>query len=169
MEKLTLTAALLIVLPMVASAQNADSKYRGEAYVFLGVGSGTATPRFEHVGGGGEALLFKGLGVGGELGAIGVPGTGAGVFSIGPSYHFVRSFHNQKIVPFAQGGYTRTFHGDAPFPVGLSNLFNFGGGIHYWIWRRVGMRLDFRDYVYHEPSGGRTDQYWGIRIGLAIR
>jgi len=85
MKKVIATAALQLLVPVLASAQNADHQYRAEGYIFIGVGSGTDNPSFEHVGGGGEARLFKGLGVGGELGAIGRPGEGEGVFSIGPS------------------------------------------------------------------------------------
>ncbi len=170
MKKLMATAALLLVVPMFASAQNTEHKYHGEGYVFIGLGSGTDNPAFEHVGGGGEVLLLKGLGVSGELGAMGRPGEGVGVFSIDPSYHFLHAFSNSKIVPFVEGGYTRTF-GNSGFTL-TDNLFNFGGGIHYWVFNRVGMRLEFRDYVAHVSlplGGGRTDQYWGLRIGLAIR
>ena len=106
MKKLIATPALLIMVSATVSAQNADPQPRGEGYLFLGVGSGTDLPSFEHVGGGGEVLLSRGLGVGGELGAMGSPGGGVGVFSIDPSYHFL-----------------------------------------------VGV----------------TDQYWGLRVGLALR
>lgn len=172
MKKLIATAALLLAGPMLASAQNADPKYRGQGYIFLGVGSGTDNPRFEHVGGGGEVLLFRGIGVGGELGAMGTPGEGEGVLSVGPSYHFLHAFHKSKIDPFVQGGYTGTFAGDVPIEGGRGILFNFGGGMNYWFFKRLGLRLEFRDYVHHTsfyPSGGATDQYWGVRIGLTVR
>jgi hypothetical protein len=170
MKKLIPTAALLHLAPLLASAQNADHHYLGEGYIFIGLGSGTDNPSFEHVGGGGEALLFKGLGVGGELGALGRPGEGVGAFSIGPSYHFRRTLHQSKIDPFVEGGYTGTFDGDVP--TGADKLLNLAGGINYWLLRRMGVRLDFRDYIHHVsfPGGGaHTDQYWGIRVGLTIR
>jgi hypothetical protein len=65
MKNLIATAAFLIMVSATVSAQNADPQPRGQGYVFLGVGSGTDLPRFEHVGVGGEVLLFRGLGVGG--------------------------------------------------------------------------------------------------------
>ena len=139
---------------MLASAQNADNQYHGQGYVFIGVGSGTDNPAFGHLGAGGEALLFKGLGVGGEIGCMCVPGEGVGVFSIDPSYHFRHAFPKSKIDPFVQGGYTATFGGDSP--VGPAKLFNFGGGINYWFVNRIGLRFELRDYVHFVPfpAGG---------------
>jgi hypothetical protein len=167
-KKLIATAALLMMVSANLSAQNADPQHRGQGYLFLGVGSGTDLPSFEHVGGGGEVLLFRGLGVGGELGAMGRPGEGVGVFSIDASYHFLHVRGRPKLVPFVEGGYTRTF-GNKGFTLS-ENLFNFGGGIHYWVFNRVGLRLEFRDYVAHEHFFvGVTDQYWGLRVGLALR
>lgn len=172
MKAIVATVVLLFVVPKFASAQNAEPKYRGQGYIFLGVGSGTVTPRFEHVGGGGEVLLFRGIGVGGELGAMGWPAEGEGVISVGPSYHFLHAFHKSKIDPFVQVGYTGTFAGDTPIAGGNGILFNFGGGMNYWFFKKVGLRLEFRDYVHHIsffPAGGITDQYWGVRIGLTVR
>jgi len=172
MKKLMATPALLFMVPMLALAQNADPKYRGQGYIFLGVGSGTDNPSFEHVGGGGEVLLFRGIGVGGEPGAMGRPGEGEGVISVGPSYHFLHATHKSKIDPFVQGGYTGTFAGADPIEGGNGILFNFGGGMNYWLFKRVGLRLDFRDYVHHRsffPTGGETQQYWGFRIGMTVR
>jgi len=172
MKKPIAAAVLFLWIPMLESAQGGEHPYRGQGYIFLGVGSGTDSPSFEHVGGGGEVLLFRGIGVGGELGAMGRPGEGEGVLSVGPSYHFLHAFRKSKIDPFVQGGYTGTFEGDAPIPGGSGNLFNFGGGMNYWFFKRVGLRLDFRDYVHHKsffPAGGSTDQYWGVRVGLTVR
>jgi hypothetical protein len=172
MKKLIATAVLLLWVPMLALAQNADHQYRGQGYIFLGMGSGTDNPSFEHVGGGGEVLLFRGIGLGGELGAMGRPAEGEGVFSVGPSYHFLHASHKSKIDPFVQGGYTRTFAGDTPISGGSGILFNFGGGMNYWFLKRVGLRLEFRDYIHHRsffPAGGETEQYWGVRIGLTVR
>jgi hypothetical protein len=122
----------------------------------------------EHVGGGGEVLFFRGLGVGGELGATGWLGDGVGLYSIDSSYHFFRARGKSKLVPFIEGGYSRAF-ANKGFTLS-ENLFNFGGGIHYWVFKRVGLRLEFRDYVAHEHFlVGVTDQYWGFRVGLALR
>lgn len=181
MKELIVTVALLLMVPALASAQNADHQYRDQGYVFIGEGTGRSLDNGLHgnteVGGGGEVLLFRGFGVGGELGVMGVggelwssPAQRVGVLSIDPSYRFL---HKSKVVPFVEAGYTRTFgnrDGD-PFPP--SNLFNFGGGINYWAFKRVGLRLEFRDFVRHASPlyafPGHTYYYWALRIGLAFR
>ncbi len=168
MKKLIATVALLFMAPALASAQDVDHQYRRQGYVFIGEGvysEDHARYGISHVGGGGEVLLFKGLGVGSELGAMGWAGEGVGVFSIDPSYHFLHARGKSKLVPFVDGGYTRTF-GNNGFTYS-DNLFNFGGGIHYWPFKRVGLRLDFRDYVDHGYMV--TTHYPALRIGLALR
>ncbi len=160
--------------PTSAPAQDSNGQFRGQGYIFMGVGSlrssGGGLHSNYHVGGGGEVLLVKGFGVGAELGAMGRPGNGVGVLSIDPSYHFLHASGKSKIAPFIEGGYTRTIGGN--YPVLYDNLFNFGGGIHYWAFRRVGLRLEFRDHVQHVSpilGSGYTDHYWVLRIGLAVR
>ena len=51
------------------------------------------------------------------------------------------------MAPFVEAGYTRTFWNRDPFPP--SNLFNFGDDINYWAFKRLGLRLEFRDLVHH--------------------
>ncbi|MBZ5560940.1 MAG: porin family protein [Acidobacteriia bacterium] len=172
MKKLIATLALLLMAPAWVSAQGADPRYRGQEYIFIGEGSFRSSDGglhgITHVGGGGEVLLVKGFGVGAELGAMGRPGYGVGVFSMDPSYHFRRASSKTKLSPFVEGGYTRTF-GQSDFP---DIHFNFGGGIHYWAFKRVGLRLEFRDHVHHVSpifASGHTYHYWGLRIGLAFR
>jgi hypothetical protein len=165
---LTLIIALLLMAPAFAPAQATDPEYRVEGYVFIGQGTypeNSALYGVGHVGGGGGVLLVRGLSVESELGAMGRPGDGTGLFSIDPSYRLLPSASKSKVVPFVEAGYTRAF-GNRYFTYS-ENLFNFGGGIHYWPFKRVGMRLEVRDYVDH----GRlvTDHYPVLRIALALR
>jgi hypothetical protein len=70
------TAALLMMVSTLASAQDADHPYRGQGYLFFGVGPGVGSgynPVIKQVGFGGEGFLYKGLGAGAEAAyAIGV-------------------------------------------------------------------------------------------------
>jgi hypothetical protein len=167
MKGLILAVALLLAVRALALAQDAGQRYRGEGYVFIGDGLYPEYPGhlgIGHVGGGGEVNLAKGFSVGSELCAIGRPGNGAGLFSIDASYRLLSSSSKSKLVPFVDAGYTRSFDNYAFI---RDNLFNFGGGIHYWPFKRVGLRLDFRDYVNHSPYV--TSHFPALRIGLAVR
>jgi hypothetical protein len=168
MKKLVVTGALLLIAQALTLAQGADHQYRGEGYLFIGEGTYPTHPGLlgvGHVGGGGGVLLFKGLGVESELGAMGRPGDGVGLFSVDPSYRLLPSRSKSKVVPFVEGGYTRAF-GNWGFTYS-ENLFNFGGGIHYWPFKRVGMRLEGRDYVDH--GWFVSNHYPALRIALALR
>ena len=168
MKKLIVTGALLLLAPALAPAQVAGHQYRVEGYLFIGQGTYPTYPGLlgiGHVGGGGGVLLFKGLSVESEAGAMGRPGYGVGLFSVDASYRLLPSRSKSKVVPFVEGGYTRAF-GNWGFTYS-ENLFNFGGGIHYWPFKRVGMRLEVRDYVDHAPWG--LDHYPALRIAFALR
>jgi len=168
MKKLITTAGLLFMVSALPSAQGIDSRYRPEGYVFIGQGTypeNSALYGVGHVGGGGGVLLFKGLSVESELGAMGRPGWGVGLFSVDPSFRLLPSASKSKVVPFVDAGYTRALdNNNFTFS---DNLFNFGGGIHYWPFKRVGMRLEVRDYVDHDRVV--TNHYPVLRIALALR
>ena len=168
MKKLGATLVLFLVAPALAPAQDKDPQYRGEGYVFIGQGTypfNSGLYGVGHVGGGGGVLLFKGLSVESELGAMGRPGWGVGLFSVDPSFRLLPSASKSMVVPFVDAGYTRAF-GNNTYTFS-ENLFNFGGGIHYWPFRRWGLRLEVRDYVDH----GRflTNHNPVLRIALAVR
>ncbi len=171
MNKIIATVALLLMVPAWASAQNPDHQYRDQGYVFIGEGSVHSSDNGLHgnaqAGAGAEVLLIRGFGVGGELGVMGTPGHGGGIVSIDPSYRFLRK---SKLVPFVEGGYSRAFGRNDTIPP--TNLFNFGGGISYWAFKRVGLRLEVRDHVHsanHSYFWGDENHYWGVRIGLTFR
>jgi hypothetical protein len=167
MKGLILAVASLLAVPALALAQDAGRQYRGEGYVFIGEGLDLEnfSHGVSHVGGGGEVLLLKGLGVESELGAMGTPGAGVGLFSIDPTCRLLPSSSKSKVVPFVDAGYTRAFGNDGY--TRSDNLFNLGVGIHYWPFKRVGLRLDLRDYLDH--GGLAISHIPAIRIALAVR
>ena len=175
--------AAFLALGVCAHAQDAnnENKVKLRGYVFLGGGAYrhvTTNLGQRQVGGGGEALLYRGLGVGAEISSVvltqqfrspGLHFPNAKLFSLNGSYHFRR---NSKISPFATCGYSRGF-GDDSF-----NALNFGGGIHYWFHKRIGLRLEFRDDIYHKDYNRLVASNWAssdrnmigsLRFGLAIR
>jgi len=91
-----------------------------------------------------------------------------GLFSVNPFYRFRHASAKTKLIPFADAGYARAFLNTI---FTSHNLFNFGGGIDYWVFRRVGLRLEFRDYVDHYPYsyGAPSPHHPMFRIGLVLR
>lgn len=67
MSKLIFVILMAVLLPFAAAAQNKE--YRGQGYVFVAPGTASEIGATLHIGGGGEGLIYKGLGVGGEVGS----------------------------------------------------------------------------------------------------
>src|SRR6266699_3377090 len=115
MRQIIAKAALLLMLPALATAQNTDHRSRGLAYVFVGAGThqmGLTT------GFGGEGYIYKGLAMGLEVGTAGV-GTSAngnpnwiGLGSADASYHFFPKKIQGNAALFVAGGYTNFFGQD---------------------------------------------------------
>lgn len=159
--RMTITATILVLVQAVAFAQSPNDK-KTWGYVFGGVGgnSGSGSNASFQVGAGGEGLVYKGLGLGAEVGYIGPfssPGGGFGVLSPDVSYHFKTS--NPKLRPFVTGGYSLAFRGG-----GTSSGGNFGGGVQYWMKDHLGLRFEFRDHVFSSDS----PHFYQFRVGLSF-
>jgi hypothetical protein len=172
MKKLIATAALLLIAPALASAQKADKQSQGEGYFFFGP---IATDRSYRRGGlntgfGGDLFLYKGLGLGAEVGyannqwsfsKYGAVGTG----SIDMSYHLLSKMNHRKAEPFAVMGYS-TFFGNR----GAASGLNFGGGVNYWFAKHAAFRLEFRDYAHIGPDQfGGINNFAAFRFGVTFR
>src|SRR5438067_1141473 len=157
---------LIFGLVSLASAPALGFAYQehsaqGYAYFSPGASSPGNTGTMQ-VGGGGEGLVYKGFGLGGELGYVAPWSSfsrGLGVLSADGLYDFNRS---EKLVPFVRSGYTLFFRS------GAVNGINFGGGVNYWFRERVGLRLEVRDQVAIELDGP-SSHFYGFRIGLSFR
>jgi len=134
-------------------------------YVFFAPGGVTCchnTSMTLQFGVGGEAVLWKGIGAGAELSALGLrqyfSDTVMGVFSPNGYYHF-RHEENIKADPFVTGGYSLLFR------TGHANFANFGGGMTYWFHSHLGARFELRDQI---NTMGTIGHFWGVRFGLAF-
>jgi hypothetical protein len=152
-------AALGCLLSAVVAAQPSNG------YAFFAPGGVTccsSTTMMLQFGVGGEAVLWKGIGVGAEVGVLGLrhyfTDSAMGVFSPNGYYHF-RHTRELKADPFVTGGYTLLFRS------GHANLANFGGGLTYWFHKRLGARLEVRDQF---NTTGTIGHFWGVRLGLAF-
>jgi hypothetical protein len=169
MGKAILGIVVLLASCIVASAQQSGS------YVYAVTGP-VVVPRsaftrwdgtFIHAGGGGEARLTNRFGLGGELGVL-KPVTNqyaitTGLASVTPAYHFIRRDSKRKFDPSVGGGVSLLVGGG-----GAAAAVHYGGGLNYWVGRRIGLRFEFRHHLW-SPEGGETVHLIGLRIGVAFR
>jgi hypothetical protein len=165
MRKAFLIGVLLTITTGLANGQT-TREHRGYGYGFgapgASVGDGGSNATL-HFGVGGERLVYKGLGVGGEIGYIGSMtdmSAGIGVGSGNASYHFKTSVSSGKLAPFLTGGYSIAARSD------VASGFNVGGGVDYWFKERVGLRVEVRDHIF---PAFRNMNLIGVRFGLTFR
>jgi len=161
MRKLVFVILLAVLSPFAAAAQSKE--HWGQGYAFVAPGGTTEGGSTLQFGAGGEALVYKGLGVGGEIGYLGFTrelSQGFGVLSPNVSYHFLNASKSGKFAPFVTGGYSLLFRD------GTALAVNVGGGMNYWFKDRLGLRLEFR---HHGIVDSDLRGFYGFRIGLAFR
>ena len=159
-KRILLLGFIITVAAISAPAQVGEG-YHGHGYVFAapgGIKQG-GNESVVHFGGGGERLIYRGLGAGAELGYV-AP-TILGILSANGSYHFVNRATPRKLVPFVTAGYSYAFSSG-----GTAHLANFGGGVNYWFHPRAAARLEFRD---HMETTSYPLHIWGFRFGLSFR
>jgi hypothetical protein len=141
---------------------------KSNGYVFAGAGgfSGPAYSnhgsRMGHFGLGGEGVLGKGIGLGGELGLFTPPRVSSNwpvLASVNGYYHLPLAARDTWDV-FATAGLTGGFPG-------RDVAVNFGGGLHYWFHRRLAARAEMRTHEF--LSSYERFRLWGVRLGLAVR
>lgn len=171
MKRILWALLLVLLLPALAAAQTSE-RPQGQAYVYFapgvegggeGLRDGTMRIGTAQIGGGGEFLIVKGLGLGLDLGYLASwENFSAGLAVISPnvSYHFLPRQGKGKVVPFVTAGYTHFFQ------AGGQGGANVGAGMHYWFRDHVGLRFEVRDSM---MLGGVTVHEAGFRIGLALR
>ena len=162
-------AILITVLaPWPAGAQISS----GYVYAF---GGPTVVPRsaftrwngnFVHVGGGGEFRLTDRFALGGEAGVL-KPLTNpyavtTGLVSVTPAWHFISKRSKGRFDPFVDGGLSLLFARG-----GAGGAVHYGGGVNYWLRRRVGLRFEFRDHLW-SPESGETVHLVDFRVGVVL-
>lgn len=160
------TSLLLVLMAWLPAAQGAEtdapSRYSGSGYVAMGVGGCIHNVANVSVVGGGDAFVFRGLALGGEIGYyqfVENRGAGFGVTALNVGYHFVNRQRPGRVEPFVSAGVLgAAFRGSA---VAAGSV---GGGINYWFSRKAGLRLEGRAYGFGEGEG-----LFKFHIGLSFR
>jgi hypothetical protein len=168
MKTLISTALLLIALSLSALAQTSNSS-RGQGYFFVAPGVTEGNSRLSagasfHIGGGGEGFVYKGLGVGAEIGAVGPLSDFSnqyfGMGSVNLSYHFLPSATEPKLEPFVNLGYTLFFR------AGVTHGGHAGFGLNRWLNKNIALRFEIRDHVEFAANRGHLLDF---RIGVTLR
>jgi hypothetical protein len=165
-------AALLLLVPSLASAQNADHVYHVEGYAFF-AGEATVGPAG---GAGGEGLFSNGFGLGGEYVKAESPFREQMV-SANIYYHIGPIPKKRTFESFVTGGLTRFSVGNlGPYPAYGGNV---GGGANIWLTKHAALRLEIRDTIggrsvsiEYEPGGNdytAPQNVVSFRIGVTFR
>jgi hypothetical protein len=155
---------LLAALP--ASAQSSSSY----VYVFGGpvVVPKSAFTRwngsFVNVGGGAEGRLTERIALGGEIGVL-KPATNqyavtTGLASVTPAFNFFPKNSKSRLDPFVDGGLSLLF------ARGGGIAIHYGGGMNYWLRRRIGLRFEFRHQIWSPES--EAVHLVGFRAGMVF-
>ncbi len=162
MKQIGMMVCVCLLFPAVLFAQEQKKTSSGRGYGFWGIGGINAEDKLQHFGAGAEAFVYRGLGIGFELGYLAPlqnAGSGIGVFSVDGVYDFDRE-KKRGLSPFVTGGYSLAFRS------GAGNALNFGGGVHYWFRDGQGLRFEFRDHV---PPAEWGAHFWEMRVGFSFR
>ncbi len=164
MKKILIVIWILVILPALAASQEKIRRTSARGYAFISPGvaiGGGSTTGFLHFGGGVEARLYKGLGIGGELGYLApfqYTSMGVGLLSLDGLYYFEKA--GTRAAPFVTGGYSLVFRN------GHANAMNFGGGFDYWFRDKLGLRFEVRD---HFSPQYFSDHLIQARFGIVFR
>jgi len=169
MTKVILSVIAVILAAFPVGAQQSSSY----VYAFTGpvVVPQSAFTRwngdFIHVGGGGEGRITDRFALGGEIGVL-APVTNqyavtTGLASVTPAFHFVHRDSRAKFDPFVNGGVSLLLGAGGAGGVAV----HYGGGMNYWLKRRVGLRFELRDHVW-SPEAGETIHLFDFRFGVVV-
>jgi len=157
MRVLVSIAAVFFTISFYANAQTPD-RSRGQGYAFFapGVSNISYNNAVIHIGAGGEGFIYKGLGIGAELGGVGKDYV-IGLGSVNLSYHLFPRTTDRKLEPFVTAGYSVFFR------AGTYHGYNAGGGINVWLKKDLALRFEIRDQHswYHKAVS--------FRIGVTFR
>jgi len=177
MKKLIAAVALLFVVPALVRAADADNSVHGQYYLFIGpvlssdqLGNADTTEVGNNTGIGGEVLIYRGVGVGIDLGyagswSFGGSGSALGVGSLNATYHFPGNKSSKMVDPFLTVGYS-LYYGQRTF---TRSGFNLGGGVNIWLSNHVAPRLEIRYQGGINYFGSDFKEYAAFRFGVTFR
>ena len=164
---------VVLIAALFVPLRSLQAQESGQGYLFFAPGVSTTHegefgPATFHVGGGGERFIYRGAGLGVEIGYVALwsaSGDGPGVGSVNASYHLRHGATAGSVEPFVTAGYTLfARHGTV-------SSGNFGGGINYWLRSKAAVRFEtrYQGIGLHVPYFGGAAPNVEFRIGLTWR
>jgi hypothetical protein len=154
--------ANLAALTLLAAAAVFPQVPKSHGYVVQGFGR-VDSNAFAHTAFGGHGSVWKGVTIGGEIGAgYGVTGRyppAIGFANFSGGYHFTAGRKDTKLDPFVMAGPTLAFRN------GAGRGWHFGAGVNYWIKERLGIRAEFRT----NTISSDLNTWPQFRIGVTFR
>ena len=164
MKQLGTLVLFVVASALMAPAEDNLFRYNGNGHVYFTTGSCWHGYAIVGGGGGGEAFLWRGLALGGDVGYHQfVRDIGFGMATANVTYHFVNRNRPGKLDPFLGVSpvgvyFTRGGVGGAGGVAGL------GGGLNYWFTEKIGLRSEARFQVL-----GVGEAVVLFRIGVSFR
>ena len=158
--KRILIASMVLAIPAVAAAQTAEParSYNGGYYALFTTGTCQHGYPFYGVGGGAEALVWKGVTIGADASYQHFQNSFSfGLATLQAGYHFRGKNRSARWDPFVSYG---TGVGMARRLAGSGSL---GGGVTYWVKDRVGARFEGR------VQGVGGELLGTVRMGISFR
>jgi len=155
--------AVFLGVPLGAMAQS-PKESTGHGYLVLAplASRSHVSGNYAHIGFGGEGPIYKRISAGVEFGPVFEWSRfNDSAFALGSaniSYHFSTATLGSKVDPFLTAGYSIFIR------AGTDNGANFGGGVNVWLKKKIGFRMDVREY-----TGNVRAHHLGPRIGIAFR
>jgi len=165
LRMLASVACIFSIFAPSALAQEPNSS-RGQGYFLFAAGGGNVgAPPDIHIAAGAEAFVYRGLGVGVEVGPVSPLKTSpdgffedaVGLGSANLSFHFLPRTIDRKFEPFVTAGYSLFFR------AGTFSGYNVGGGTNVWLGKNTALRLGGR--VHSTPDY----HFAGFEVGVTFR
>jgi hypothetical protein len=160
--KASLAVLLILAAPTAAFSQAiADApSYKGLVYATALAGACQHGFPLFGGGGGGEAIFWKGISLGGEASYQSfTDGWGIGYFTLQPGFHFKGRNRKAKWDPFVTAGFGGAVSNDG----GRAAAGNLGGGVNYWFSDRTALRITGR------IQGAGEEGTFVFGIGVSFR
>jgi len=166
MKRLAALLFFFLLLAHPALAQDpAPYRYRGNGHAYFATGACQHGYLHLGAGGGGEALVWRGVALGGEAGFMVFNDNRSqpiGLFATTAGYHFGNRSRLTGASPFVNVAWVGVGTGGSEW--GTTAYGGIGGGVNYWFKPKLGMRVEGRLHAL-----GAGEALFIFRLGVAFR